>query len=80
MVARIGNDYRPQLPVVEKDIPGPTVLCHVGTARLLETLNNRTRSVRRAVRVLIQIRMSKITTCYMQKNMTVQYNMYGMID
>ena len=50
MVARISNDYRPQLPVVGKDIPGPAVLCHVGTARLLETVNNRTRSVGRAVR------------------------------
>ena len=50
MVARISNDYRPQLPVVGKDIPGPAVPCHVGTARLLETVNNRTRSVGRAVR------------------------------
>ena len=49
-VARISNDYRPQLPVVGKDIPGPAVSCHVGTARLLETVNNRTRSVGRAVR------------------------------
>ena len=50
MVTRISNDYRPQLPVVGKDIPGPAVLCHVGTARLLETMNNRTRSVGHAVR------------------------------
>ena len=50
MVARISNDYRPQLPVVGKDIPGPAVPCNVGTARLLETVNNRTRSVGRAVR------------------------------
>ena len=50
LVARISNDYRPQLPVVGKDIPGPAVPCHVGTARLLETVNNRTRSVGRAVR------------------------------
>ena len=49
MVTRISNDYRPQLPVVGKDIPGPAVLCHVGTARSLETVNNRTRSVGRAV-------------------------------
>ena len=50
MVARISNDYRPQLPLVGKDIPGPAFPCHVGTARLLETVNNRTRSVERAVR------------------------------
>ena len=49
MVARISDDYRPQLPVVGKDIPGPAVPCHVGTARLLETVNNRTRSVGCAV-------------------------------
>ena len=49
LVARISNDYRPQLPVVGKDIPGPAVPCHVGTARSLETVNNRTRSVGRAV-------------------------------
>ena len=42
MVARISNDYRPQLPVVGKDFPRPAVPCHVGTAR--------TRSVGRAVR------------------------------
>ena len=40
----------PQLPVVGEDIPGPAVPCHVGTARLLETVNNRTGSVGRAVR------------------------------
>ena len=50
MVARISNDYRPQLPVVGKDIPEPAVPCHVGTARLEETVNIRTRSVGRAVR------------------------------
>ena len=49
MVTRISNDYRPQLPVVGKDIPRPAVPCHVGTARLLETVNNRTRSVGCAV-------------------------------
>ena len=40
----------PQLPAVGKDIPGPAALCLVGTARLLERGNNRTRSVGRAVR------------------------------
>ena len=49
LVARISDDYRPQLPVVGEDIPGPAVLCHVGTARLLETVNHRTRSVGHAV-------------------------------
>ena len=50
LVARISDDYRPQRPVVGKDIPGPAVPCHVGTARLLETVNTRTRSVGYAVR------------------------------
>ena len=50
MVTRISSDYRPQLPVVGKDIPGPAAPCRVGTARLLETVNNQTRSVGRAVR------------------------------
>ena len=49
-VARISNEYRPQLPVVGKDIPEPAVPCLVGTARLEETVNIRTRSVWRAVR------------------------------
>ena len=48
LVTRISN-YRPQLPVVGKDIPRPAVPCHVGTARLLETVNNRTRSIESAV-------------------------------
>ena len=50
LVARISDDYRPQLPVVGKDIPGPAVPCHEGTARLLETVNFQTRSVGCAVR------------------------------
>ena len=50
LVARISNDYRPQLPSVGKDIPEPAVPCHVGTARLEETGDIRTRSVMRAVR------------------------------
>ena len=49
LVTRISNDYRPQLPVVWKDIPRPAVPCHVGTARLLQTVNNRTRSIESAV-------------------------------
>ena len=49
LVARISDDYRPQLSVVGKNIPRPAVPCHVGTARLLETVNNRTRSDGRAV-------------------------------
>ena len=50
LVARISDDYRPQLPVVGKNIPEPAVLCHVGTARFEETVNIQTRSVGRAVR------------------------------
>ena len=50
LVARISDDYRPQLPVVGMDIPEPAVPCHVGTARLEETVHNRTRSVGRVVR------------------------------
>ena len=50
MVGRISNDYTPQLPVVGKDIPGPAVPCHVGTARSLDTASNWTVSGRRAVR------------------------------
>ena len=30
LVARISDDYRPQLPVVGMDIPEPAVPCHVG--------------------------------------------------
>ena len=45
MVAQNSNDYRPQLAVVGKDIPGPAVPCHEGTAWSLVTVNNRTRSV-----------------------------------
>ena len=47
LVARISDDYRPQLPVFGMAIPEPAVPCHVGTARLEETVNNRTRSVGR---------------------------------
>ena len=50
MVARISDDYEPQLPVVGEDIPGPAVPCHVGTARLLETVNLWTSTVGHAVR------------------------------
>ena len=50
LVAQISDDYRLQRPVVGKDIPGPAVPCHVGTARLLETVNTQTRSVGFAVR------------------------------
>ena len=50
LVARISDDYRPQPPVVGKDIPGPAAPCHVGTARLEETVTIRTRSVGCAVR------------------------------
>ena len=50
LVARISEDYKPQLPVVGDDIPGSAVPCHVGTAQLLETVNQRTRMVEHAVR------------------------------
>ena len=50
MVARISDDYEPQLPVVGEDIRGPAVPCHVGTARLLVTVDRRTKTVGRAVR------------------------------
>ena len=50
LVARVSDYYRPQLPVVGEDIPGPAVPCHVGTARELEMVNQRTRMVGRAVR------------------------------
>ena len=50
LVARSSDDYRPQLPVVGEDIPRPAVPCHVGTARELEMVNQRTRMVGRAVR------------------------------
>ena len=47
---RISDDYRPQLPVVGRNIPEPAVPCHVGAARLEETVNIQTRSVGRVVR------------------------------
>ena len=50
MVARISDDYERRLPVVGEDISGPAVPCHVGTARLLEIVNHRTKTVGRAVR------------------------------
>ena len=49
LVARISDDYEPQLPVVGEDIPGPAALYHVGTARLLATVDRWTRTVGRAV-------------------------------
>ena len=50
MVARISNDYRPQLPMIRKDIPEPAVPYYGGTAPFYETGNTRTRSVGCAVR------------------------------
>ena len=44
------DDYGPQLPVVGEDTPGPAVPCHVGTARLLATVDRRTKTVGRDVR------------------------------
>ena len=39
LVARISNDYEPQLPVVGEDIPGPAVPNYLGTARSSETVD-----------------------------------------
>ena len=50
LIARISDDYRPQLPVVGKNSSEPAVPCHVGTARLEETVNIQTRSFGRVVR------------------------------
>ena len=50
LVTRISDDYEPQLPVGE-DIPGPAVSCHVGTARLLETVDRWTMVVGRDFRL-----------------------------
>ena len=50
LVARISDDYEHQLPVVGEDIPGPAASCHVGTARLLATVDRQTMMVGRAVR------------------------------
>ena len=44
MVARISNDYRPQLPMITKDIPEPVVPYYVETARLDEPADTRKRS------------------------------------
>ena len=47
MVARINNDYRPQLLLIWKDIPEPAVSYYVGTARLEEPADTRMRSMGR---------------------------------
>ena len=72
LVARISNDYEPQLPVVREDIPGPAGPCHVGTARLLETVDQRTRLQWLGVifDCLVRIRTIQTTMCYMEKDMT----------
>ena len=41
LVARISNDYEPQLPVVGEDIPRPAVPYYLGTARSLERVDRR---------------------------------------
>ena len=74
LVARISDDYRPQLPVVGKDIPEPAAPCHVGTARLEETVNIRTRSVGCAVRRPYSDSEESDNDVFLQKNMTVYYN------
>ena len=44
LVAQINNVYRPQLPMITKDIPEPVVPYYVGTARLDEPADTRKRS------------------------------------
>ena len=44
LVARISNVYRPQLPMIRKDIPEPVVQYYVGTARLDEPVDTQKRS------------------------------------
>ena len=39
MVARISNDYEPQLPVVGEDIPGPAVTNDLGAVRSLRMVD-----------------------------------------
>ena len=51
LVARISNDYEPQLPVVGEDIAELAVPCYVGTARLLKTMDRRTAVVGRDFRL-----------------------------
>ena len=48
LVARISNDYEPQLPVVGEDIPGLAVPCYLGTARSLEMVDQRATVVGRS--------------------------------
>ena len=50
LVARISNDYRPHLPIVEKDIPELAVPYYVGTTRLEESANTWMTPVGRVVR------------------------------
>ena len=71
-VTRISNDYRPQLPAVGKDIPGPAAPCHVGTARLLGTGNNRTRPVGRAVRRPYSDSEESVNDVWYEHDTTVQ--------
>ena len=51
LVARISNDYEPQLPVVGEDIPGPAVPNYIGTAQSLETVDRRATVVGRGFRL-----------------------------
>ena len=52
LVARISNDYEPQLPVVGEDIPGPAVPNYLGTARSLEMVDQRATVVGHSFRLL----------------------------
>ena len=51
LVARISNDYEPQLPVVGEDIPGPAVMNCLGTVRSLETVDQRASMVSHGFRL-----------------------------
>ena len=50
LVARISNDYGPQLPVVGEDIPGPAVSNYLGAVRSLRMVDKRDPAVCRGVR------------------------------
>ena len=51
LVARISNDYEPQLPVVGEDIPGPAAPNYLGTAWSSETVDRRATVVGRGFRL-----------------------------
>ena len=52
LVARISNDYRPQLPVGGEDITGPAVSDYLGAVRSLRKVDQRAPVVGRGIRSL----------------------------